>query len=148
MINKSLQKTTSHNKNILLKIPNRIAEKGDSIFSTPFKIQKVKKVNIYTDFSFNTKNQIPTDSTIFKGYNFYSNEKLKYNPKYLANAIIIQPNSIYKDSERNFTRRYLRELQNFRPSVDIKYVENDDQSLTANIYLTPLKKYSLDISQL
>ena len=93
--------------------------------------------------AFNTKNQIPTDSTTFKGYNFYSNEKLKYNPKYLANAIIIQPNSIYKDSDRDFTRRYLRELQNFRPSVDIKYVENDDESLTANIYLTPLKKYSL-----
>lgn len=135
--------TTSHKKNILLKIPDRIVEEGDSIFSTPFKIQKVKNVNIYTDFSFNTKNQIPTDSTSFKGYNFYSNTKLKYNPKYLANAILIRPNSIYKDSERDFTRRYLRELQNFRPSVDIKYIENDDESLTANIYLTPLKKYSL-----
>ena len=61
----------------------------------------------------------------------------------MANAIIIEPNGIYKDSERDITRTYLRELQNFRPSVDIKYIENADESLTANIYLTPLKKYSL-----
>ena len=40
------------------------------------------------------------------------------------------------------TRKYLRELQNFRPSIDIKYQENNDESLTANIYLTPLKKHT------
>ena len=136
--------SASHNKKIMLKIPDRIVEEGDSIYSTPFKILKVKKINIYTDYSFVLKNQKPTDSATYKGYNFYANDKLKYNPKYLANAIIIQPDSIYRDSERDVTRRYLRELQNFRPSVDIKYLENDDESLTANIYLTPLKKYSLN----
>jgi len=135
--------TSSHKKNVSLKIPNRVVEENDSIYSTPFKIIKVKKVNIFTDFSYNTKDQTPTDSINYKGYNFYSKSKLKYNPKYLANAILIQPDSIYKDSERDFTRRYLRELQNFRPSVDIKYIENEDESLTANIFLTPLKKYSL-----
>ena len=136
--------SASHNKKIMLKIPDRIVEEADSIYSTPFKILKVKKINIYTDYSFVLKNQKPTDSATYKGYNFYANDKLKYNPKYLANAIIIQPDSIYRDSERDVTRRYLRELQNFRPSVDIKYLENDDESLTANIYLTPLKKYSLN----
>lgn len=134
----------SHHKKIMLKIPDRVVEEGDSIYSTPFKILKVKKINIYTDYSFVLKNQKPTDSATYKGYNFYANDKLKYNPKYLANAVIIQPDSIYRDSERDVTRRYMRELQNFRPSVDIKYVENDDESLTANIYLTPLKKYSLN----
>ena len=135
--------TTSHKKNILLKIPNRIIEKNDSVFSTPFKIQKVKKVNIYTDFSFNNKSQKPKDSVTYKGYTFYANNNLNYNPKYLANAIIIQPDSIYKDNERNLTRKYLRELQNFRPSINIKYQENNDESLITNIYLTPLKKHTL-----
>ena len=136
--------SASHNKKIMLKIPDRIVEKDDSIYSTPFKTLKVKNVNIYTDYYFFLKNKKQTDSATYKGYNFYANDKLKYNPKYLANAIIIQPDSIYRDSERDVTRRYLRELQNFRPSVDIKYLENDDESLTANIYLTPLKKYSLN----
>ena len=35
-------------------------------------------------------------------------------------------------------------MQNFRSSIDIKYIENKDESLTANIYLTPLKKYTLE----
>ena len=135
--------TTSHKKNILLKIPDRIIETNDSVYTAPFKIRKVKNVNVFTDFSFNTKNQPQRDSIYYKGYTFYSVDKLRYNPKYLANAIVIQPDSIYRDSERDLTRRYLRDLQNFRPSVDIKYIDNEDESLTANIYLTPLKNYTI-----
>ena len=97
----------------------------------------------FTDFAFNTKDDKQQDSAIYNGINFYALENLKYNPKYLANSIIIQPNSIYKDTEKDLTRKYLRELQNFRPSIDIKYIENEDESLTANVYLTPRKKYSL-----
>ncbi|MCB0484899.1 MAG: BamA/TamA family outer membrane protein [Flavobacteriaceae bacterium] len=134
--------TTSYQKNVLLKIPNRVIEEGDSLVSKPFQIQKVKKVNVFTDFSFETRNQKPQDSAYYKGYTFYANDKLKFTPKYLANAIVIQPDSIYKDTERDLTRKYLRELQNFKPSVDIKYEELDAESLAANIYLSPLKKYS------
>jgi len=134
--------STSHQKNILLKIPDRIVDKNDSIYSAPFKVHKIKKVNVFTDFSFNTKNQKPQDSITYKGYTFFANDKLKYNPKYLANAILIQKDSIYKDKERDLTRKYLRELQNFRPSIDIKYEENEDETLTSNIYLTPLKKHT------
>ena len=138
--------TTSNNnykQNVVLRIRDRQIQKGDSIVTEPFKIQKIKKVNVYTDFSFNTKDQQQKDSATYNKINFYSIDKLEYNPKYLANSIIIQPDSIYKDSERDLTRKYLRDLQNFRPSVDIKYQENDDKTLTANIFLTPLKKYSL-----
>lgn len=126
-----------------LKIPNRLVQKGDSIYAEPFKIQKIKNVNVFTDFSFNTKDESVRDSASYNKINFYAIDKLKYNPKYLANAIIIQPDSVYKDSERDLTRKYLRDLQNFRPSIDIKYAENKDETLTANIFLTPLKKYSL-----
>jgi len=134
--------TISHDVDVSLKIADRVIEKNDSLYHTPYQIKKIKKVNIFTDFSFNTKNQKPRDSITYNGYTFYANDKLKYNPKYLANAIIIQKDSIYKDKERDLTRRYLRELQNFRPSIDIKYLENDDESLTTNIYLTPLKKHT------
>lgn len=138
--------TTAHKKNILLKIPNRILERNDSLYTEPFKIKKIKKVNIYTDFSFETKNQQPKDSVFYNGYTFYANDKLKYNAKYLANTIIIQPGGVYKDRERDLTRKYLRELQNFKPSIDIKYQENDDETLTANIYLTPLKKHTFGLA--
>ena len=126
-----------------ISIRNRRVQKGDSIYTTPYKIQKIKEVNLYTDFSFNTKDQPIRDSASYNNINFYSIEKLKYNPKYLSNSIIIEPGGVYKDTDRDLTRKYLRDLQNFRPSVDIKYEENEDETLTANVFLTPLKKYSL-----
>ena len=132
-----------HKQNVELIIPNRIIELNDSVYSSPYKIRKIKNVNVFTDFSFNSKDEKPKDSASYNKINFYAINDLKYNPKYLANSIIIQPDSVYKDSERDLTRKYLRDLQNFRPSIDIKYIENQDESLTANIYLTPLKKYSL-----
>ena len=132
-----------HRHGVQLNIPNRLVQRQDSIFAEPYKIQKIKQVNVYTDFSFNTKDQPINDSASYKGINFYAIDQLKYNPKYLSNSIIIQPDSVYKDTERDLTRKYLRDLQNFRPSIDIKYNENEDETLTANIFLTPLKKYSL-----
>ena len=132
-----------YRRNVTLKIPDRLVRQNDSVFTTPFEVQKIKRVNVFTDFSFNTKDQIIKDSAIYNKIHFYATDKLNYNPKYLANSIIIQPDSVYKDSERDLTRKYLRDLQNFRPSIDIKYDENADESLTANVFLTPLKKYSL-----
>ena len=132
-----------HKQNVQLKILDREVEKNDSTYYEPYKIQKIKRINVFTDFAFNSKDKKQQDSAVYNGINFYALNKLKYNPKYLSNAIIFKSGDIYRDSERGLTRKYLRELQNFRPSVDIKYEENDDESLTANIYLTPLKKFSI-----
>jgi len=132
----------SHHKDITLTIPDRVIQQNDSLLSKPYKVQHISKVNIYTDYSFAKKNNRPQDSISYKGYHFYGNEKIKYNPKFLSNAVVIQPKSIYKDTERDLTRKYLRELQIFKPSIDIKYIENKNDSLTANIYITPLPKFS------
>ena len=133
----------NYKQDVLLKIDNRKVSENDSVVELPYKIQKVKRVNVFTDFSFQTKDLVQKDSAVFNDINFYASEELRYNPKYLSNAIIIQPDSIYRDTERDLTRKYLRELENFTPSIDIKYEENKDESLTANIYLSQLKKYSL-----
>jgi len=118
---------------------------NDSIANIPFKIQKIKNINIYTDYSYNTKDNPIKDSINYKGYSFLAHEELKYNPKLLLNSIFIEPNSIYKDETRELTRKNLRSLKNFR-SVDIKYKELNDDMLEASIYLTPLKKYSIGIN--
>jgi len=115
---------------------------NDSIANIPFKIQTIKNINIYTDYSYNTKDNPIKDSLIYNGYTFLAQEKLKYNPKLLLNSIFIEPNSIYKDKTRELTRKHLRGLKNFR-SVDIKYTELEDDMLEASIFLTPLKKYSI-----
>lgn len=127
-------------------IPNQRIAEGDSTYRKPFRIQKVSKVNIYTDYSFNTKDQPYLDSANYKGYTFWAHKKLKYNLKYFVNSLSITPNKIYKDTDRNLTRKYLRDLKIFRSPIGIEYSENKDGSLTANISLTPIKKYGIDLN--
>ena len=130
------------NKNILLKIPNRTMNIKDSLFKVPYKILKVNEINVYTDFSLTNQGEKFQDSIKYGGYNFYSYGKMKFKPKHLSNSLFISPDSIYKDSERNLTRSHLRNLKTFSSSVDIKYTEKGD-SLTADIYLKPLKKFGV-----
>jgi len=134
--------SSSSVKNVKLRIPDFQVTQGDSTFYTPYTIKKIKKVEIITDFSFNNKEEAYQDSAVYNGYHFYALNKLQHNPKYLSNAIVIQPNGVYKDTERDLTRDYLRQLQNFK-SININYIENDDGTLTAKIILTPIKKRSL-----
>ena len=133
----------THLKNIVLKIPDRVITKGDSTYFVPYKIQKIRNINVYTDFDIANKNVKLNDSVTFEGITYYASDKLEYNPKHLSNAIFIKPGEIYKDENNTLTRSHIRKLKNFRSSIEIKYQENDDETLTANIYLIPIKKYSL-----
>lgn len=115
---------------------------SDSISSIPFKVQKIKTIKIYPDYSFQAKNEPIKDTINFNGYQFLSINELRYKPKHLLNAIFIEQNQLYNDDSRELSRKSLRSLNNFR-SVDIKYSELPNDELEANIYLTPLKKYNL-----
>lgn len=131
--------TTNYKSDVLLLIDGGTG-------TVPFKIQKIQKVNIYTDFSFsNSGDNSIKDSLNYNGISFFAQEKLKYNPKYLLNSISIEPNDIYKDETRELTRKNLRGLQNFR-TVDIRYEELENDMLEASIFLSPLKKYSVGIN--
>lgn len=118
---------------------------NDSIGNRPFRIQKIKNVNIYTDYSYNKKDNPIKDNLVYNSINFLSYNRLNYNPKLLLNSVFIEPNSIYKDKNRELTRKHLRRLNNFR-SVEIKYNELDDDFLEASIFLTPMKKYSIGLN--
>lgn len=132
----------SYEKDVLIRIPNRVIYEEDTVYSEPYKVLKVEKVNVYTDYSIVNRDKKITDSVAYNGYNFYSHGKLKYKPKYLVNSIFISPNEIYKEAEANLTRNHLRNLKSFSTSIDIKYTENEDETLTTDIYLTELKKYT------
>ncbi len=131
-----------YQKNVLLKIPDRVVKVGDSVYKKPYEVQNITKVNIYTDFSIKNRGESFKDSVNYNDYNFYSYDKMKSKPKHLVNSIFITPNSYFKDAERTLTRNHLRNLKTFA-SAEINYTENDDESLTADIYLTPLKKYAV-----
>lgn len=131
--------------NVDLQISDRETIEGDSSSFKPFNIYKVKDVNIYTNSAFENKNKTITDTTTYNGFNIYSIDKLRYNPKTLTDAVFITPNSVFKDKNRPYTSRIISNLNTFKyPRID--YIENPDTTLTANIYLTPIKKFGLDLS--
>ncbi|WP_449566803.1 translocation and assembly module lipoprotein TamL [Lutimonas saemankumensis] len=135
----------SYMKDVLLKIPDRLITRNDTLIKEPYKAQIVKEVNVYTDATPANRTKKVKDSATYKGYRFYSYDKLKFKPKYLVNSLFITPNGLYKDSEKAQTQSYIRNLQTFSSSVDIAYTENEDESLTADVYLTPLKKYAITV---
>lgn len=118
---------------------------NDSIGNKPFKIQHIKAIDIYTDFSFNTKDDPVKDSTDFNGIRYLAKDRLRYNPKFLSNSLFFEVGDQYSDTYREITRKSFRSLNNFR-SVDIKYTEVENDSLLASIYLFPLKRYSLGLN--
>ena len=135
----------SYMKDVLLKIPMRLVKRNDTLIKEPYKAMVVNRVNVYTDFSVKNRDKKIKDSVSYNGYNFYSFDKMKFKPKYLVNSLFITPDGLYKDSEKSQTQNYIRNLRTFSSSVDITYTENDDESLTADVYLNPLKKYALTV---
>ncbi len=132
--------------NVDLIIPDRTIKTEDSTYQEPFKIYHIKEVNILTDYSYETRNKAIKDSTMYNNFNLYSVNGMRYKPKALTDAIFITPGEIYKDIDRTRTYRHISELKTFK-YPDIDYIVNDaDTSLTANIFLTPRKKYSLGAS--
>ena len=125
---------------------NRLEEKQGTYVNTPFKAHKVVEINIITDYSFTKKGEQLKDSVSYKGINFLAHNKVKYNPKYLAQSIFLKPNEIYKDTLRNLTRNHLKSLKNFK-STNIKFstIPGTDNELKMDVFLSPIEKYTLGL---
>ena len=142
---------TNYKVNSSIYISNRKIRNSDSITDKPFGRFKIKEVNIYTDNQFDNQNQPIKDSLTYKNYNLYSKDQLKFRPKALTDAVFISKDDYYNDTGRSRTLKYLNNLQMFKyPSII--FTENEqDTTLTANVYLEPLSKFSLgfdfDVSQ-
>ncbi len=137
--------TIENNKKIYteLYIADRALREEDSIARVPFKIYKIKEVNIFTDFKNENRNATITDSVAYQDYNLYSFDELKYRPKAITDAVFIHKGDLFRDIDRTRTYRYLSELRAFR-YPRIEYIENEaDTTLTANVFLVPRKKFEL-----
>jgi outer membrane protein assembly factor BamA len=135
---------TNKKVNVNLKINDYSYREGDSTKTAPFKIYKISEVNIITDFKTSKNKNSFTDSTTYKNFNLYSFDKLKYRPKAITDAIFITKGSLFSDSKTVLTSRYLSNLKIFNyPTITYKVNSRDtlSNSLIANIYLTPKKKY-------
>ena len=138
---------TDKKVNVKLLIKNFSYREGDSSKTKPFKLYKLSKVNIFPDHT-TGKNQMQiTDSVNFRKFTFLVEKKLKYRPKSITNAIFLIPGNTYSDIDDGLTRKYISNLRIFNfPSITYSVDPTDDKKLIANIYLTALKKYSLNPS--
>lgn len=115
---------------------------SDSINGSEYKVHRFDRINIYADYVFDTdKNAL--QSIDYENYTIYFKDKLNYNPRALTDAIFLEKDSVYRDLDRIRTRRQITNLNTFR-YPNIEFIEDSTQTkLTANIYLSPLKKNSL-----
>ncbi len=123
---------------------NKLIEKNGQYFERAYKVHKIKKVNIYTDYLYSKKGESINDTLVYEGINFYGHNKIKYNPKYLSQSIFLKPDSIYKDTLRNLTRNHIKSLKNFKSTkIIIDSIPKSNGDLEMDIFLTPLEKYSI-----
>ena len=135
---------TNQNVDIKINIPNRIIRTQDSTTRVPFLAYRIKEVNVFTDATFkNRSKSTPKKTATYNNFNFYNYGDLKYRPKALVNAVLINQGDLYSDLDKTRTYSYLSQLNAFK-YPNIEYIENVlDTTLTANIYLNPRKKYGL-----
>ncbi|MBP6557128.1 MAG: BamA/TamA family outer membrane protein [Flavobacterium sp.] len=141
----TLKKT--HIANVDLVIENESVRMEDSIKTQPFELYKISKVNIFTDHSPTHPNTAIKDSVTYNAFTLYSTDKLKYRPKAITDGIFVTKGNYFSDFRTSITSRYLSNLKVFNYPL-IQYVEDKTQknSLIANVYLTPRKKYTFGFS--
>jgi outer membrane protein assembly factor BamA len=132
----------NYKANVDLIIDNETVRQGDTSYVRPFKLYKISTVNIYTKNPSSDDTSI--DSTTYKGFNIYSSGKLNYRPKAITDPVFITPGSMFADSSRVLTSRYLSNLRVFNyPSIQyvVDTTDTSGSSLITNIYLNPRKKF-------
>ncbi|WP_420851006.1 BamA/TamA family outer membrane protein [Polaribacter marinus] len=139
----STRKDNKTNVNFIIS-GNRLTEQNGNYIEKPYKVHKIKEVNVITDYSFTKKDKTHKDSISYNGINFLAHNKIKYNPKYLSQSIFLKPGEIYKDTLRNLTRTHLKSLKNFK-STNIKFstIPGSDNELKMDVFLAPIEKYTL-----
>ncbi|MDI9256549.1 translocation and assembly module lipoprotein TamL [Flavobacterium sedimenticola] len=137
----------THKANVDLIIDNESVRNEDSVSIKPFELYKISKVNVFTDHSPSNPNAPIKDSLTYNDVNLYSVDKLKYRPKAIADGIFVTKGNYFSDFRTTITSRYLSNLKVFNYPL-IQYVEDKTQknSLIANVYLTPRKKYTFGFS--
>jgi outer membrane protein assembly factor BamA len=129
---------------VLVDIGNQIIESEDTVFEKPYEISYIKDVNIFTDYTFSAKPEGIKDSLDFDNLKIMAYGEINYKPRFLTRSIFIKPGETYSDFNLELTRKHLRSLQSFK-TIKINFEENEPNQLTANILLTPVKRFGFKI---
>lgn len=138
---------TSNKVNVKLIVKDYSYRENDSSKTAPFELYKISKVAIYTDRATNKIEKPIKDSLQYNDFMLYSENKLKYRPKSITNAVFITKGSLFSDINTQLTTKYLSNLRVFNyPTIEYKIDPKDSKALIANIYLKPRDKFSFGYS--
>ncbi|WP_224483619.1 translocation and assembly module lipoprotein TamL [Robertkochia aurantiaca] len=131
---------------VTLNIKNKPDPRSDTLPGIPYKVHKIRNVNIYADYTFNA-DTTNLDSIHHEGYNIFFHDKLRYKPSALTDAMAINPGDVFKESARNLTSRQIGNLKTFKyPNITYRYADSTAAILNTNIYLTPRPRFSLGLN--
>ncbi|WP_311195885.1 outer membrane protein assembly factor [Antarcticibacterium sp. 1MA-6-2] len=137
---------TNYKLNSTTIINNRQVNNNGISTREPFNIHKISRVNVFTDYSYANRLNPVTDSAQYNGYYIYSFDELEFKPQAITDAIFIRPGQIYRDRDRTRTYNRVSSLRVFKyPTIEYTAdpADTTDTNLIANIFLSPLQKYSL-----
>lgn len=135
------------NVNAKLIIRDQEIRVNDTTKTQPFSIYTISKINVFTDVSNKKNNIFVKDSVLYNGFHIYSENKLKYRPKSITDAIFIAPGSVFSETKTILTSKYLSNLQVFDyPTINYQIDKKNKNALIANIFLTPRDKYTFQLS--
>jgi hypothetical protein len=140
---------TNQKTKVALVIKEEALREDDSTYTRKFSAYKISDVNVYLDYPETTGVSVPKDSISYNNFKLYSYQKIRYKPKAITDAIFITPEVKYADFLTNLTRRSLSNLKVFNsPAIQYKINKKDsiNNSLIANIFLSPRDKYSFGYS--
>lgn len=145
----TVQKQGDRKINVKTTIGDLVERDGDVITTKPYKIHYINRVYLHTDYDAK-EDPSKLDSIVYSNLVVYYKDKLHYRIKILAHAAAMRAGRLYSDTDRSNTYRQINNLRIFRyPTIEYKYTKGDSlqNKLDAHIYLTPLEKFSLRLTQ-
>lgn len=144
----TIQENKDQKLDVTTVIDDLIERDGDIITKKVYKVHYLNNIRIFTDYDY-TMDPKTLDSITYKDITIFYKDKLKYKPRILKMASALEKGATYSDENRGLTYKQINNLRIFKyPNIEFKYTENDtlQKNLDANIYLAPLDKFSLRLT--
>jgi outer membrane protein assembly factor BamA len=109
----------------------------------PYRVHRIDSVNLFLNHSFRDEKDSLLSVTE-ENFTIYYKDKLRYKPKALRNAVFLEQGQVYREIDRIRTYRQINNLNSFR-YPNIEFVEQGEDLLTTNIYLSPRPRNSLSL---
>lgn len=144
-----IKRDTTTNEDTGMKVTLNISnlnQRGDGTDEgLEYKVNKIKKVNIFADYNFEV-DRSSLDTVQYKNYIIHFRDKLRYKPKALTDAIFLVQDSVYRNIDRLRTYRQISNLNTFKyPNIQFEQ-DSTRTELTANVFLAARPRYSLGMN--